>query len=410
MSIDDVTNSLAGFDEAQELILKAKAKEKLELLNKEFRILNAKYMAAANLAFDNMGNKFEATVMKWTGEKNLVTDMLINKDKQFTDQEHLDFLRELLARATNDTEIKALTNLVEIAQRRTDIKTEMGSLKTTGYSSEAEAMAAKAAKNKRNADIRRDLNARDQRVSDALAGKNEKEFLETATDAQKLEYWRGKSEKLKPKVEKATTDRAAAEEKLKWEEYNENTSEANLLDLRTKVTNAKEEELRLLQEQARITAEIRSLEAKAAADAQKKADEEKAAAEAKKKQQQSARQGLLNKAQTLSDKYLSPAEAAYQSTLRDFESKKGESATEEERELIRQLASLTTAVNNKPQSEKIAEIQTNALTARGGFQTGAVLGDKDALQRQIEKNTQREANQSEEIKNLVKKITDLLEA
>ena len=114
--------------------------------------------------------------------------------------------------------------------------------------------------------------------------------------------------------------------------------------------------------------------------------------------------------QALSDKYLSPAEAAYQSTLRDFESKKGESATEEERELIRQLANLTASVNNKPQSEKIAEIQTNALTARGGFQTGAVLGDKDALQRQIEKNTQREAKQTEEIKNLVKKLTDLLEA
>ena len=54
-------------------------------------------------------------------------------------------------------------------------------------------------------------------------------------------------------------------------------------------------------------------------------------------------------------------------------------------------------------------IQTNSLTARGGFQSGAVVTDKDAINRQIEKNTQREAAQSAEIKDLVKKIKESLD-
>ena len=177
-----------------------------------------------------------------------------------------------------------------------------------------------------------------------------------------------------------------------------------IIDAKKKVVELEQKHLDLLSRRKQIQATIAAI-----TDAEKKDAEKKDAKDLSVKDRTaSARQSLLDRAKSLQYQTLTDRrEVNYLSSLDKFEQQKGSEATSEEKDLLRRLADLTVSLTEKSPG-RIEEIQTNSLTARGGFQTGAVAIDKDAINRQIEKNTNLEQKQSEEIKRLVYEITSIL--
>ena len=77
-------------------------------------------------------------------------------------------------------------------------------------------------------------------------------------------------------------------------------------------------------------------------------------------------------------------QAAEQRALFDAERRKGGKLTDAERDSVSRLADLTWKMQNLPQMRMgDLSIKTNSLTSRGGFQGGAVLPDKDQVNKAI---------------------------
>lgn len=91
---------------------------------------------------------------------------------------------------------------------------------------------------------------------------------------------------------------------------------------------------------------------------------------------------------------------------------KGFSLTEEERDLIEKLARLEYSMAHPGRSAidtlKGAEIQSNALTARGGFASGAVVPEKDRIAQAIEGHTKSIRDKMAEVVNLQNSIKQLI--
>lgn len=91
---------------------------------------------------------------------------------------------------------------------------------------------------------------------------------------------------------------------------------------------------------------------------------------------------------------------------------KGFSLTEEERDLTEKLARLEYSMAHPGRSAidtlKGAEIKTNALTARGGFASGAVVPDKDRTNMVIREHTKAIRDKMTEVVNLQNSIKQLM--
>ena len=103
-------------------------------------------------------------------------------------------------------------------------------------------------------------------------------------------------------------------------------------------------------------------------------------------------------------------EADEQKALRDAERTKGGSLTGEETELVKSITTLTYQLAHvtQPQLGDLS-IRSNSLTARGGFSSGAVLPDKDAVNKVIAKFTEKECQLLEKIQALSEKINATIE-
>ena len=410
LSVEMLTGSMVQFEKAQAKILRHEAAKKKHLLGQERGLLLSENNAQAEIAFDNMADMNTSFFQKYT--KTGIDARKILSGKAYTSHDdHLVVLKELLSRATKKEEVDAIKKIIQNVTRIQAIDKEFASLHFTGYSSEAEDADAASQRNMFYHNENLSLDQRQSAAANAEAQLKEQQALAKMTPAQKIQYYKKKLSASQKQYNDILPGYKQALDQWDWAKaYG---SQAQQLDARKTLVPLEEKRVQLLQEQyryldmiAHIEKEIAEAAATAAAvEAKKKEDDEKAA---KAKQLRSARQGILGKAQSLMDKTLSPKESAYASTLRDFEAKKGESATDQEKDLIRKLADLTVSIGEKTDM-KFSEIQTNSLTARGGFQSGAVVSDKDAINRQIEKNTQREAAQSAEIKDLVKKIKESLD-
>ena len=91
---------------------------------------------------------------------------------------------------------------------------------------------------------------------------------------------------------------------------------------------------------------------------------------------------------------------------------KGFSLTKEERDLTEKLARLEYSMAHPGRSAidtlKGAEIQSNALTARGGFASGAVVPEKDRIAQAIEGHTKSIRDKMAEVVNLQNSIKQLI--
>ena len=98
-------------------------------------------------------------------------------------------------------------------------------------------------------------------------------------------------------------------------------------------------------------------------------------------------------------------EADEQKALRDAEKQKGAKLDENETALVKSIADLTYKMGHEtlPQLGDLS-IKTNSLTSRGGFASGAVMPDKDAVNRRLVEETRK---MNEILGQISKKVDDI---
>lgn len=94
--------------------------------------------------------------------------------------------------------------------------------------------------------------------------------------------------------------------------------------------------------------------------------------------------------------------------LLDAEKRKGGSLTDDESRLVRDLAGLDYEIQHAAAFKLSGGIQTNALTQRGGFASGALAPDKDKINKEISANTKKIATMLDRVSDLQKEIRDKL--
>lgn len=97
-------------------------------------------------------------------------------------------------------------------------------------------------------------------------------------------------------------------------------------------------------------------------------------------------------------------QAAQMEAIRNAEKIKGAKLTEDEISMIKQLSSLQTQLNDPMNKLDLNnfDTKTNELTARGGFSTGAVVTNKDTVNKQIRDFSQRQVQILNSIYNTLK--------
>lgn len=103
-------------------------------------------------------------------------------------------------------------------------------------------------------------------------------------------------------------------------------------------------------------------------------------------------------------------EADEQKALRDAEKQKGAKLDENETALVKSIADLTYKMGHEtlPQLGDLS-IKTNSLTSRGGFASGAVMPDKDAVNKAVARFNQTQCQLLENIKGLIGKLNTTVE-
>lgn len=90
---------------------------------------------------------------------------------------------------------------------------------------------------------------------------------------------------------------------------------------------------------------------------------------------------------------------------KEYEKQKGSKLTKEEEERIEKLFNLQTKLNSFPQLNlQGLDIQTNSLTSRGGFKTGAVESNTDRINTQIMNYSKAQTDLLNQIKTEISKL------
>ena len=97
-------------------------------------------------------------------------------------------------------------------------------------------------------------------------------------------------------------------------------------------------------------------------------------------------------------------EAAQLEAIRNAEKVKGSKLTEDELDKVKQLMSLQIQMNDPTNKLNFSglDTKTNELTARGGFSSGAVITNKDTVNKQIRDFSQRQVQILNSIYNTLK--------
>ena len=96
--------------------------------------------------------------------------------------------------------------------------------------------------------------------------------------------------------------------------------------------------------------------------------------------------------------------------LKDARAAKGADLTDEESEAVRKIAKLTYSMNNRRENDPgDLSIKTNSLTARGGFQGGAVAPDLERYNRITAENSKQSLARIRMLETNVAKILRIFE-
>ena len=141
---------------------------------------------------------------------------------------------------------------------------------------------------------------------------------------------------------------------------------------------------------------------------QTEADRKKAEADRKKAEEDRQKAGIKGYfiGQVRQDGPVGHVEQA----LKDARAAKGADLTDEESEAVRKIAKLTYSMNNRRENDPgDLSIKTNSLTARGGFQGGAVAPDLERYNRITAENSKQSLARIRMLETNVAKILRIFE-
>lgn len=169
-------------------------------------------------------------------------------------------------------------------------------------------------------------------------------------------------------------------------------------------TRLLEIEDRILARKKQIATIQKQAAAQAAAEAAAKAEE------AKRKREEEARQKAGLKGYFVGQvRQVGPVRHVEQA-LKDARAAKGADLTDEESEAVRKIAKLTYSMNNRRENNAgDLSIKTNSLTARGGFQGGAVAPDLERYNRITAENSRQSLARMRTLESNVAKILRIFE-
>ena len=308
----------------------------------------------------------------------------------------LSFFKGLAEHIANlSKEIKNIPNIREMEKRgqdKTSLAGKMGMgwldsyVDATGtagvFSAPGLGMAAKALKKTgiAGSQVEHADYISDQDMAAAREKRNRKmqnqELSKEREEKRKAEAERKDEERRKAEAAKAEAEEQKAEQK-KQEYLEEEKFQAEYQDKINKGLGDEADALRLNNELKKAGVKLSEEELKTIL-AYRKAQRE-----------QRLDNVLKNKAEDLKDKALRESghsrEAEYNKAMHDAEKTKGSALTKEEKARVASLADLSWEWENRQRAPELGNlpIQTNSLTSRGGFASGAVMPDKDAVNRSI---------------------------
>lgn len=221
-----------------------------------------------------------------------------------------------------------------------------------------------------NAREKRKKRQQDKKTSEERAAKRKAEAERAENQKRQAEMDRQEAEELK-------------KERRKKEYLEEEAYQAEYQDKINKGLGDEADALRLNNELKKAGIQLTEEEMKAILAHRKAQRENK------------LKESLRSKAENLRDSAMREAgrgrEADYLKSMREAEKTKGSPLTKEEKARVAMLADLSWEWENRRQAPELGDlsIQTNSLTSRGGFASGAVMPDKDAVNRSIAEHSKK---------------------
>ena len=408
ISIDETTGKITGLDEAMLKVGKKQHKDETGDLERQLKDMRAQYdsyneIINADGFWNNVfsGGKSSDAAMKAAQDQAALTEKMMALQKKLHALKKKDPEKEFAAKK-QEAEKKQFN--AKYYDREHGVSEAIARAEQSGLYSDEQISAMK--KNaagyisKKNAGdpaseaAYRDL---DNLMKDAGLGA----MARTGTGDRQFEASADQVSKRDAKSEEK------ANAFLKNEEFNNKyqelinqglTDEAERLKL---INELEQKGIRLKKEKVdAILAERKNLQkAKDAEEEKKKAEEGR----------KNLNEQLKGKAETLKDTAMRNAgygrEAAQEKALRNAEKTKGSALTEKEKARVIKNADLEWDMEHReaPQLGNLA-IKTNSLTSRGGFATGAVMPDKDAVNRRLVEETRK---MNEILGQISKKVDDI---
>ncbi len=387
VSIDETTGKITGLDEAMLKVGRKQHKEEVGDLERQLKDMRAQYdsyneIINADSFWNNLfsGGKSSDAAMKAAQDQAALTEKMMAVQKKLHDLKKKDPEKEFAAKK-RETEKKQFN--AKYYDREHGVSEAIARAEQSGLYSDEQLRAMKKYAagyiSKKNAgDPASEAAYRD--LDNAMKEVGLGGMARTGTGDRQFDSSRDQISRREAKSEEK------ANAFLKNEEFNNRyqelinkglTDEAERLKL---INELEQKGIRLKKEKIdAILAERKNLRKTAEEEAAKKKEEEG---------RKNLREQLKGKAENLKDAAMRNAgfgrEAEREKALREAEKTKGSALTKEERARVASLADLNWRMGNmeQPQLGDLA-IRTNALTARGGFATGAVMPDKDAVNRAL---------------------------
>ena len=446
LSINETSNSIEGFDLALQKMIAKQTQERLQALQKEY---DAMQRQGQNQAEVSLNSTLPVSVIsKYFNSAGDAVKAIQDFMKNNSIEEQIKLFETLRDMMGTQEDIDAMQKMIDLKRKQLSVEHQIKALRESGYASEAEAARklAEATKKSKEAEANRIKEQREkqqeqdrfssaEKVDEQLKlyqeeyNKNQKELDDYTSKLEELKkrrqelldankndpqaeryvqrYLDPEIADLNIKVEKGKTGQYELQKKIsslekQSENFYKNSIESldSQIQLATLLLQGKDDEI----EKQKIINQLKEKGLKVdEAEINKILEKQKELGKIKFNQE------VLNDLNDLEyqaeKKFGNARKADLDKQKKEYEKQKGSKLTKEEEERIEKLFNLQTKLNSFPQLNlQGLDIQTNSLTSRGGFKTGAVESNTDRINTQIMNYSKAQTDLLNQIKAEISKL------
>lgn len=455
ISINTATDNVNGLEQAHKKLFQQSRKRRMELAEKEYyantnaarKLTEAALttMAPGEAALNKVGLSIKGVKEAKDGADKIMREESLEK--------RLKFAKNMYDRVTASEDVEAWQKVIDALEKAVDARKRYNSLKKTGYQNSEEQLAAEEKRRAKEQQKQAEADAKAAAETEAF---NQAEREKSAVESAIRKRQRQIEDRDDPDGVERRLQKDVEERKRMLEIHRENIKAAlrdgeygeDSLEHRQEQITEQQLKLELLEAEDRYSSTVAARE-KATADLLTSAEEQlelqralaagdqdriatlKLEAELKAKNlelteseleklkeiraEQGSQQlygGMLDQAYAMRGRLREQSGGgkmfAVDKALNDAEKRKGGSLTDDESRLVRDLAGLDYEIQHAAAFKLSGGIQTNALTQRGGFASGALAPDKDKINKEISANTKKIATMLDRVSDLQKEIRDKL--